>query len=611
MDFFDIHSHATTKAFLTHSNRYNAWEKFEKDDIHNWFVRQAMKRLVRSKASFTQMAKAGSRLVVIVLHPLEKQWAESSLIHGCLAKNSPLDQEFLEQIRQIPDSPLNYSLLLEQEYEFLLKSIEDPQNNNRIHIISSMNEFDPHKVNLVLSIEGAHALEGKGTQYQDHFSLPTEYQSDDEEEQVMLNNLCRLKTHENIHVFHLTYTHHAENPLCSHAFAIPKKVLGLVTLETGNNFKTVKSGIRGNKEERNTGPVSIGEKIARLAWDRRIGRRILLDVKHMSLQSRLDLYQIRKEFMAEHNIPTHDLPLIASHMGAAGISYAYENERSDMFPETYPKLTDCIKNSGWAHIHDEDFVKVFFPKRRGIGKGVGEETLTKFNHWTINLYNDDIAEILLSQGLMGIIMDKTILGVGSGQGEYFSRGDYALLFPDLYPPDQSKKFDPDKEEEGITEEDLERPEITPPEEMSQKSRKHLRYLCNNLLHIAKVGGRVQLEAGDYVGKAVWNHLCIGSDFDGFMDPIFYCEDVEDFATLEVGLRDMLPKMAKEGTAEYLESLNSTVVPMETRFPYFFNPEDTDEVEEIVRKFMYENGKRFLEKYFMKEPATSTSEDWIT
>ena len=54
------------------------------------------------------------------------------------------------------------------------------------------------------------------------------------------------------------------------------------------------------------------------------------------------------------------------------------------------------------------FTKVSYKKPKGHVEG------TLFNPISINLYNEDIKEIIQSNGLMGLILDERILGAGGG-----------------------------------------------------------------------------------------------------------------------------------------------------------------------------------------------------
>ena len=93
----------------------------------------------------------------------------------------------------------------------------------------------------------------------------------------------------------------------------------------------------------------------------------------------------------------------------------------------------------------------------------------------------------------------------------------------------------------------------------------IHYLCNQILHIIKV-----------CGEKAWNHICLGSDFDGFILPIKDCETARELPHLEKLLMEELPKMMEcDGTYEY----------------------DKTDLEDKVRKFMFDNAFRFLNRYF--------------
>ncbi|WP_162056343.1 hypothetical protein [Pontibacter pamirensis] len=53
---------------------------------------------------------------------------------------------------------------------------------------------------------------------------------------------------------------------------------------------------------------------------------------------------------------------------------------------------------------------------------------------------------------------------------------------------------------------------------------HLRHLINTIFHIVKVGERLK-----QVDQ--WEHICIGSDFDGLINPIKTCVSSSHFYEL--------------------------------------------------------------------------------
>ena len=189
--------------------------------------------------------------------------------------------------------------------------------------------------------------------------------------------------------------------------------------------------------------------------------RILIDIKHMSLVSRRQYYK-----MLEPGIP-----VIMSHGGVTGVS-------SDSMPVLKCELTGKC-------------VKVEYFKPRGL---MG----TSFNPWSINLYDEEIPVIIGSDGIIGMNLDERILGTkqhkSSDLTEYFSRRDFLDIWDEV--PYNDKIFNGNRTDHRRS------------RSKWFVYRRDVKHLCNNILHIVKIGG-----------PEAWHHICIGSDFDGMVNAI--------------------------------------------------------------------------------------------
>ena len=274
---------------------------------------------------------------------------------------------------------------------------------------------------------------------------------------------------------------------------------------------------------------------------------MLIDIKHMSFYSRQQFYAFRRKNGYDK------IPIIASHMGVTG--FAFSRFKDYQTPVMY----------------GDEYIMSVYKEVKGIGKR--RKDRTDFNPWSINLYDEEILEIIHSGGLIGISLDQRILGFGKNKEEYFNKDEFEKNTSKTYK--KLKKIPvhtADFEEFGASD-DLEDARSFE-EESNQRGRKrkHLRYLCNNILHIVKIGG-----------EKAWDHICIGSDFDGLINPINNCKSCADFPDLEEDLIEVLQEMAKE----------------DKNTDYFMG-----NIQRHVRAFMYDNGKRFLNKYFTTKYLTT-------
>jgi len=144
---------------------------------------------------------------------------------------------------------------------------------------------------------------------------------------------------------YITFSHHFWNLFAGHASSIDNPFLN-------------------QKEGRDTDISGLGRLVIEQLLKRiPDGRRILIDVKHLSRSSRASFYSIVRDFQSKND----QIPMIASHAAVTGIS----------------------KNSHKPHPF--------------------------FNSSDINLFNEDIVEICNSNGLIGIMMeegrlvDKTVM----------------------------------------------------------------------------------------------------------------------------------------------------------------------------------------------------------
>ncbi|MBT1697015.1 hypothetical protein KK083_09030 [Fulvivirgaceae bacterium PWU4] len=218
-------------------------------------------------------------------------------------------------------------------------------------------------IGVLFSVEGAHAF-GSGQLN----TIPADHQAELEQ----LNNLAHPNTkaildkmldniretkalgNGNHSPFFVTFSHHFWNQLCGHAMSLAGIMHVVFNQERGMS----------------SGMTELGKKVLEALLSRENGRRILIDVKHMSMEGRLWYYN----YLEENHWKKGDMvPILASHMGVTGEA-TKENESTDHF-----LMDDVYNDSGW------------------------------FNPWDINLSNEEILTIHRSRGLIGLNMDQRIL----------------------------------------------------------------------------------------------------------------------------------------------------------------------------------------------------------
>jgi microsomal dipeptidase-like Zn-dependent dipeptidase len=485
--YFDFHFHPSLKSFLSdddEASKGSCWETYEQGAM-----------ILRSQSSLEQSWDGGVRLGVAVMYVLERAFTASFLIEHVAPAITPLDRDML----RLPQDTDNL-LRLQAEVAHLRASTQGSVGSGKaMKIIRRMSEYDPQKINLVLAIEGTHCLDLFNTRLED--------------------NLRQLKEGPE-RFFYLNLTHLSRFPTCSHAYGIKL--------------------VRGHEQFRPSGNgiSELGYRMIDIAYDKRIGGyQLFIDIKHMSLESRRQFYAYRQEK------GYGDIPIVASHMGCTGISWAPE----------------VIRGYVEKRFVESGTIEVKYIKPRGIGGPFRPKT--EFNPWSINLYNEEIPIILASGGLIGINLDKRILGAKRVDGEFFSPEAYSTMFGEPVPRSlglRSTSSEALYEAPGYESEPFER----------DKAMHHLRHLCNHILHIVEIGG-----------PGAWKQICIGSDFDGLIDPVNGCISHAELPQLEENMAFTLQEMIREA---------------KRRKPGLDYKEGS--LPARVRDIMFNNGVRFLQKH---------------
>jgi microsomal dipeptidase-like Zn-dependent dipeptidase len=313
---------------------------------------------------------------------------------------------------------------------------------------------------LILTIEGMHAL---GTEGQLHH---------------LFDRIEYLKV--KYPICFITFAHHFDNFLCGHAHSL---------IKSATLFVNQKQGLQADFND-------IGMDAARYLLSLRpdgtknlegLGRRILLDVKHMGAESRKTYYEkIVRRCMNDHQ---DIIPVIASHVAYSGVG----------------TLDELIAN--WKKGKEEDGMVL----HEGL------------NHWNINVCDEDITIILQTGGLLGLCLDQRILG------------------------QQEKKAVPGK----------------------TLIRHNLKMMLHNLHRNSQLTEAEKAR--------IWEVLCIGSDFEGYIDPAADYATVMEFEKLEEDLVEIIEGFIAEG--------------YQAEFHIHQSPKT------LARNLMMENVMRFLDRNF--------------
>lgn len=347
------------------------------------------------------------------------------------------------------------------------------------HIIQNKEQFEEllgdesrDEIAVVMTIEGAHVV-AIGP---DLKRVPDE---------LLMQRIDYLKKQEHP-LFFITFAHHFNNGLCGHAHSIPGHLSSFTdqTHRMNEGFAEENDNI-GMRAARTF--LHIDEELEPLQES---GRRVLLDIKHMSATTRKQYYErITKPYRekwqhwpAEKQAAHPVIPLIASHACYAGVR---------TLDELAQKATQ--EDDHWH--------------------------APPFNAWNINLCDEDMVELFESGGLVGICFEQRIAGVGPHQR--VPREKYAYLV---------------------------------------------------LQHILALVDAVYQDESRPIEerRKVWDCICLGTDYDGMIDPLTayptvlsldeWAEDLRDHLTsishtrqiAEIGVDELVEKIAWRNAYEFAQ-----------------------------------------------------------
>ncbi|RZK25633.1 MAG: hypothetical protein EOO43_05005 [Flavobacterium sp.] len=525
MPYFDLHCHPGLKTLfqLQDGNQRSAWDDITPAD-------GILGNILESQASLNMLTKNRNiPLICITLHPPEIGMIDQILIKVASKLGYPklLNAERLDDLIS---QECSYQMTFEQEQKNLFAVPKDENGNpipKKIKFLKVNEPFDstiPDTLQVIFNIEGGHTFYDQKNRIKDISEV--------------LRNLDTFLS-KNFTTLYLTPTHLTPNEFITHAY--------------GNKILS-----KGRLLPKGIGITPFGKKLIDHAYD----RGIMIDVKHMSLVSRRMFYQYRKR----NNLKTS---IIASHVGFNGNYWKFFN-----------KDIQIQKKKSYGY-------KATIVPLPGVIEG------TSFYPLTINLYNDDIREILASGGLIGISLDVRILGgkiqEHIDEKEFFSTEEFELLMgtnPHQKIIELTEELvegtidNGDTKINAINEEGEEKEEImearkeleeitlqTSTHPKSQNYTKHLRLVLNHILHIYKF-------TKDEGLPSPWEHLCIGSDFDGLVEAVDCCRNATEFAPFAEALKTELQKIVNQG------------------FEYELGLSPVD----IIDKIMYSNAIQFINKY---------------
>lgn len=318
--FIDLHTHPAIKPFGKSFNRkpgMNSLNKNRQNSLWHADSPSILDKLANitttltkfRQADFTSLAKGGAQIVVVSLCGLEKGFVMTKMgtkLPGDLLNNLVIGmgKKRIDYVQQMD----NYFSDLEMEYNFYKqldgRKVKIDGRWHQYKIVSSFTEIEQNQetdirtIFVVLTIEGGHVF-NCGLQRMGKTANPTE----------VLANVEKVKQWDQ-RLFFMGLTHHFDNELVGHA----QSLHGIV------------SKICDQSDGMNEGFYDLGWQVLEKLLDNKDGKRVLIDLKHMSVKAREQYYQYLKE-----HFPQEIIPLVVSHGAVNGLRSHAEKVEDDLF----------------------------------------------------------------------------------------------------------------------------------------------------------------------------------------------------------------------------------------------------------------------------------------
>lgn len=368
--FADIHCHPSMKPFRQVPQVSIFDDIGIKDSCGrlNWLTDPAAKNIVKiSQTNMNKCRQGKLKVIFASIYTPERKFFDLKDFVEFLLKFSKEDQtallgvcmtgfhrsfidEYVNAHGVNKDQPIHYFEETEREYNYIATQAQQHAN---LGIAGDYQELQtilntPDSMVIIPSIEGMHSLAVFANFAEQNTSFEQVNNTNNQAYQHFAaqykENIGKIKTWGNgRHApLFITFTHYFWNLLCGHAKAMENLALSQ-SLHIDCGFS------------------ELGKTAARSLLSRENGRRILIDTKHMSVQSRRDFYDLWRQ----HESQGDGFPIICSHAALTGKATLNDLENS------YDK----------SHVLENEYL----------------------NTWSINLCGEDVQNIHKSGGLIGLM----------------------------------------------------------------------------------------------------------------------------------------------------------------------------------------------------------------
>ncbi|OQP59672.1 hypothetical protein A3860_36495 [Niastella vici] len=482
MKYFDFHAHIILKQLF--SDNPNIDTTVSRNDVAG-IPKQCtdLPNIIESQMHQTQLAEFAEEVVVgCVLYAMESFLAQEVLKLRTLLRSGSQHKLSATVLQNVVDR----KLLPFTDFimgRTLNNYLNAPQSFNILRRESFAQPLPKNKVNVFFVIEGCHSLvdTSNGIDIANQPFSPAE----------ILANLDVLLA--KAPVISVNPVHMQSSNLANHAFAIQ--------LANIQHFIP-----RGN------GLTNDGRTVIQGLFD----RGICVDTKHMSYQSRLHL-RTAIDANGFHNVQ----PLVCTHTGFTGIPFRqWANFITRKMPDKQAVYVELAKSMQVKNM----------PSRPGA---------PAFNMSSINLFDEEIAWIVQHGGMIGLSLDRRIIGyVGKHDDDPTGRDPNSTFIVDkefISAAEWTALEIPDVAiGKAVNEDDcMTMAELEESADGSIPARDE--FFFDHVLLQLKHYLQVCIDAGIALETAQ-QHICMGSDFDGLINPFINMPTVKDMDELKTYIR---------------------------------------------------------------------------
>lgn len=482
MQYFDFHTHIILKQLFDDNPNIDA--KISKSDVT--LIPRActdLPNIIESQVHQSQLAELSDEVIIgATLYGCESFLAAAVQPLQSLLVNNSKHKMSATKLAAIasgvpPTYPTFTSFTKKLTFDAFMNA---PLSFNILTKGSFDNPLPKNKVNIFFLVEGCHSLIDSVNK----ITGAAKYNPDE-----ILSNLDILLT--TAKIVSINITHLQQSSLCNHAFAMQ--------IADVTHFIPLGNGLADD-----------GRKVIQGMFNRGIS----VDLKHMSYKSRLDF----RNDMDAGRYQNPQVPL-CSHVGFTGIpfsSWIGNIQRLEPVSDSfYIELVKPLQN-------DNSFFDPGTPA---------------FNLSTINLFDEEIVWIVKNGGVIGLSLDRRIIGYISANDdrptgrdstsplfvdkEYISKSEWSSLGLDGAILGKLITGDPDDYvTENVETDCLDRSQSTVLEYYSD-------HVLMHILHYFQVC----FDAGIPIATAS-KSITIGSDYDGLINPFINIEKVESIPDLK-------------------------------------------------------------------------------